>query len=288
LWSYKSLLNLTADLDAARVEPGAGVRLYGTASDLNFSHYQLEYATHAAPEVWYPLQPATSAPVINDTFITWLPPAPGAYWVRLSATDLAGNQRRQTVNISSQHTVSIADLHHAPALFSPNGDGVLDEVYIHYRILAPVHLTFDLYNGANERVRTITRDHKTVGSMQSLVWDGRDDRGLVLPDGAYRMVVQHVSLPITLDATPPDVELILDAPYQSRKPDGTTAIAAVDPRLTWSVTEPHLLKMVIEKAPIGRGDQWQTLSRGLKNAWARDKGQSDNSAWQTSNTPSFA
>jgi subtilase family serine protease/fibronectin type 3 domain-containing protein/flagellar hook assembly protein FlgD/Tol biopolymer transport system component len=259
LWSYKSLLNLTADLHATPLELGGGVRLYGTASDLNFSHYQLEYATHAAPEVWYPIQPAAGASVINDTFTTWFPPAPDTYWVRLTATDLAGNQRQHTVSVSFQERVNITELHRTPALFSPNGDGVWDEVSIHYRVLEPVHLTFDIYNDADERVRTIVRDHANTGSMQALVWDGRDDQGIILPDGAYRVVVQHVSLPITLDATPPEVELILKAPYQSRKLDGMTLSVTVDPHLIWSVTEPHLLDIEIEKAPIGRLDQWQTF-----------------------------
>ena len=259
LWSFKSLLNLTAELQATLIEPGGGVRLSGTASDLNFSHYQLEYATSVAPQVWRPIQPASDTPVIHDVFTIWLPPAPGAYWVRLSATDLAGNQRQRTISVSSQARASIAELYRAPELFSPNGDGVLDKVRIHYRVLEPVHLTVDIYNDADERVRRITRHHAEAGSNHSLVWDGRDDQGKVLPDGAYRVVAQRVSLPVTLDTTPPEVELTLDAPYQSREHDGGALHVAVAPRLTWSVTEPHLLDIAIEKARIGREDQWQSF-----------------------------
>ncbi len=257
LWSYKSLLNLTADLHARPAGPNGGIELHGTASDLNFSHYELEYATHASPDVWRPIQPATGEPVINATFTTWLPPAPGTYWVRLTATDLAGNQRRQTVNVDSQETLSITGLHRTLALFSPNGDGVLDDVTIRYRVMQPVHLTFDIYDDTGERVRTITRDHVVADAEQALVWDGRDEQGLVLPDGSYRVAVQHLSLSVAIDATPPDVQLALDVPYQSRALNGTSQIAAIDPGLTWAVTEPNLLDIAIEKAPIGRLNQWQ-------------------------------
>ena len=259
-WSYKSLRNLTADLRATPAPQGGGILLQGTVSDANFDSYVLEYASTIAPQNWRPLLPASDQMVINDVLTTWVPPGPGTYLVRLTATDLAGNQRQQIVRTAWADTTSISDLYRAPALFSPNGDGTAEDTTVHYRVLEPVHLAFDIFNAAGERVRTILRDHTTIGTEQILVWDGRDDNGLLLPDGLYRLQVQNFTLPITLDNTPPAVTLSLADPYQSVEVhvgNHTVAKVQVAPALTWSITEAHYRQAVIEKASIDRPDQWQ-------------------------------
>ncbi|HEY5870440.1 MAG TPA: FlgD immunoglobulin-like domain containing protein, partial [Candidatus Tectomicrobia bacterium] len=259
-WSYKSLRNLTADLRATPAPQGGGIVLQGTVSDANFDSYVLEYASNIAPQNWRPLLPASDQMVINDVLTTWVPPGPGTYLVRLTATDLAGNQRQQIVRTAWADTTSISDLYRAPALFSPNGDGTAEDTTVHYRVLEPVHLAFDIFNAAGERVRTILRDHTTIGAEQILVWDGRDDNGLLLPDGLYRLQVQNFTLPITLDNTPPAVTLSLADPYQSVEVhvgNHTVAKVQVAPALTWSITEAHYRQAVIEKASIDRPDQWQ-------------------------------
>jgi fibronectin type 3 domain-containing protein/flagellar hook assembly protein FlgD len=259
-WSYKSLRNLTADLQATPAPQGGGILLQGTVSDANFDSYVLEYATTIEPQHWRPLQPAADQMVINDVFTTWVPPGPGTYLVRLTATDLAGNQRQQIVRTAWADTTSISDLYRAPALFSPNGDGTVEDTTVHYRVLEPVHLTFDISNAAGERVRTIRRDHTTIGAEQILVWDGRDDSGLLLPDGLYRLQVQNFTLPITLDNTPPMLTLSLADPYQSLEVhvgNHTVAKVNVAPALTWSITEAHYRQGVIEKASVDRPEQWQ-------------------------------
>ncbi len=234
--------------------------MQGTVSDANFDSYVLEYASTIAPQNWRPLLPASDQMVINDVLTTWVPPGPGTYLVRLTATDLAGNQRQQIVRTAWADTTSISDLYRAPALFSPNGDGTAEDTTVHYRVLEPVHLAFDIFNAAGERVRTILRDHTTIGAEQILVWDGRDDNGLLLPDGLYRLQVQNFTLPITLDNTPPVVTLSLADPYQSVEVhvgNHTVAKVQVAPALTWSITEAHYRQAVIEKASIDRPDQWQ-------------------------------
>ena len=256
----KSLRNLTADLRATPVPQGGGILLQGTVSDANFDSYLLEYAATIEPQNWRPLQLASDQMVINDVLTTWVPPGPGTYLVRLTATDLAGNQRQQIVRTAWADTTSISDLYRAPALFSPNGDGTAEDTTIHYRVLEPVHLAFDISNAAGERVRTILRDHTTIGTEQILVWDGRDDNGLLLPDGLYRLQVQNFTLPITLDNTPPVLTLSLADPYQSVEVhvgNHTVAKVQVAPALTWSITEAHYRQAIIEKASIDRPDQWQ-------------------------------
>jgi subtilase family serine protease/prenyltransferase beta subunit len=82
IWVMSSLLNLTADL---RVTKGRSeIILKGTAADLNFEGYRLEYADIKDPKVWYPIAPASDVPVMDDRFGTWVPPYEGIFYVRLT------------------------------------------------------------------------------------------------------------------------------------------------------------------------------------------------------------
>ncbi|HEX3529651.1 MAG TPA: CARDB domain-containing protein [Thermoanaerobaculia bacterium] len=211
LFAFQSLLNLTADLRPRRSATEGGILLEGSASDLNFARYTLEYASTAAPGDWRPIGAPSETPVIDGRFATWVPPGPGSYFVRLSVEDLAGNTRQSVQQVSFADTPSISALTIAPAYISPNGDGVQDEAVIQYRVLAPVHLEFQVFNEAGEKVRTIQRDHGTVGIDVSVSWDGRDDAGLPVADGFYRITVQSYELFVTVDRTPPQVALSLSS-----------------------------------------------------------------------------
>ncbi len=156
-------------------------------------------------------------------------------------------------------TASISELYRTPELFSPNGDGVLEDIVVHYRVLEPVHLTFVFYNEAGERVRTLMRDHSEIGVAHTFIWDGRDDQGRVLPDGVYRLEVQNFELSVTLDATPPDIAFTLEEPYQSRRIPGDfdTHRVVVEPAFSRSIVESHYLQGAIEVTSVDRPDAWR-------------------------------
>ncbi len=207
-WSFQSLLNLTADLRIRRSAGGSGgFLLEGTAADLHFSRYLLEYATASAPNVWRPVAPPGGHSVIDGRFTTWVAPGPDAYLVRLTVEDLAGNRLSRIKRVSSVDTPSLTDLYASPDYVSPNGDGVQDAWTVHYRVLAPVHLEFRIFDESGARVRTLERDHSVAGSEFDLTWDGRDDRGLVVPDGLYRLTVQGYEFFVVIDTTPPTVTI---------------------------------------------------------------------------------
>jgi len=253
-WSFHSLLNLSADLRAIRSSTG-GVRLEGSAADQNFSGYSLDYANTDTPDQWHPVLPAANMPVLDDIFTTWVPPAPGIYFVRLTVQDLAGNTRQSIKRVSWSDTPSITDLYRSPSVISPNGDGIQDAATIHYRVLEPVHLEFNFYNKANNRVRTILRDHSATGIEADVIWDGRDDNGLPVVDGVYRMTVQNYEFYITVDTAVPLVNLTLNSAYQPRIVTTTDPISAqavqkvyvdVAPSLSWNVTDINYLSSVLE------------------------------------------
>lgn len=251
-WSFKSLLNLTADLRVVRSSTQGGVLLSGSAADLNFNNYRLDYANSAMPDVWRPLQAASSQPLIDGDFTTWVPPSAGSFLVRLTASDLAGNERRQIKRVNWSETQSITDLARSPALFSPNGDGVLDSSNIQYRVLVPVHLEFNFYNVNDDLVRTVVRDHSTVGAVFAFDWDGRDNNGILLPDGRYRMTVQNYEFFFEIDATAPVVQFSLSDAYQS----DTSGNVVVTPSLQWRVTEPLYADSVIERSALSVASGW--------------------------------
>lgn len=273
-WSFKTLLNLTADLRAIRSAKVGGILLKGTASDLNFAGYALDYADAASPNSWNPIAPASGQPIVDDLFTTWVPPGPGTYFVRLSVEDLAGNKRQTIKRVSWSDAPSITDLYRTPAFISPNGDGVQDAATIHYRVLEPVHLEFNFYNKLGDRVRTIARDHSVIGAEIDLIWDGRDDRGLPVADGEYRMTVQNYEFFITVDATPPALTIALGDAYRPLRievaPNVFQDIVSFyqpplgDPPfitgiLKWSVLDTNYRDSIVEKRAGDGVNAWQLL-----------------------------
>ncbi len=209
IWMMRSLMNLTADLQVRQPPGAAGYLLEGTAADLHFLRYQLDYANALDPASWTPIAPPSSTPVLDGTFTTWVPPGPGSYLVRLTVQDLAGNSRTAVRRVSSSDSPPITGLSISPGYFSPNGDGVLDTATIHYQVLQPVHLDFRFFDANGQLVRTISQDHGEVGSAFDVVWDGRGDDGNVVPDGVYTVKVLSYELFVAVDTTPPAVDIDL-------------------------------------------------------------------------------
>lgn len=256
-WSFKSLYNLTADLRAIRSANG-GIKLQGSAADLNFESYHLDFARAETPEDWRPIQPASGDPVVDALFTTWVPPGPGTYFVRLTVSDLAGNVRHTIKRVSWTDTPSITDVYRSPAYISPNGDGVRDEVAIHYRVLEPIHLAFDFYNAKGDRVRTLTRDHGVAGTEHNLLWDGRDDRGLPVPDGVYRMTVQNYEFLVTVDSTTPSVSIKLFDAYQPALNRRTgISYVSVAPRIEWRIDDANLNAQRFERGVGANPPEWR-------------------------------
>ena len=122
-------------------------------------------------------------------------------------------------------------------LFSPNGDGRLDDVTLtatatgatSWQVaIAPI-----VAGVPGAPVRTIAG----LGSAVAATWDGRGDAGAALPDATYQMTLTAVdaaanaatqTFVVTLDATPPVVTAAFNNPTFSPNGDGwadTTALA---------------------------------------------------------------
>ena len=221
---FESLLNLTADIRALRSGSAKGIILSGSAADKNFAEYSLEFAGVDTPDQWNIIAPSSQEPVLDGRFTTWVPPSEGVYLVRLTVSDLAGNTRQSITSASLSERPSIANPFSQPSSFSPNSDNIQDVVTLHFTVLEPVNLQFQVLNENDQLVYTQDRTFTQIGADENFVWDGRDSNGIRVIDGDYKLVVQgyeyFVSLdtvaPVITDSTPP---LLRAGPF-GYDPDG--------------------------------------------------------------------
>ena len=75
----------------------------------------------------------------------------------------------------------------APNPFTPNGDGLNDEVTFSFDlflVLDPVDVQLEIYDLSGRRIAQLQTGGSTAGRLQ-VAWDGRDSRGQVAPPGIY-------------------------------------------------------------------------------------------------------
>lgn len=124
-----------------------------------------------------------------DTVAFFLPqPIEAGDVLNLLETDQLEDRNSLSViaDISSQSKNLVTNLRIRPSPFTPNGDGINDEVVIAYdlqRLLTsrPVHL--EIYDLSGRRVKQIERIVPSGGYSQ--IWDGQDEGGKLVAPGVY-------------------------------------------------------------------------------------------------------
>ncbi|MCP3961614.1 MAG: DUF11 domain-containing protein [bacterium] len=214
LFLWRSLMNLTADLRIRRSVDPTAVLLEGSAVDLHFESYLLEYRAAGDSGPWSPVSPPRSVPAFDELFQTWVPPGPGTWQVRLTVEDLAGNLEQAVKQVSTAEFPQITDVYVLPELFSPNFDGTLDQTFVHYQALEPVVVEVEIFDSEGLLVNRLVRETPIPGE-DALPWDGRGSDGQVVPDGHYTLRVQgSYEYEIEVDTTPVPVALELLDPYR--------------------------------------------------------------------------
>lgn len=157
--------------------------------------------------------------------------ADGEYRYRVRGTDLAGNVTRgELPPIVVDTRPGGAWMEASTAGFSPNGDGVDDEVFYELRVTEDVELQsweLTIAGAAGGAVRTYRGVSGTIFPAR-LPWDGSDDGGDRVPDGEYTATfrVEYVKgnvgeaagQAVALDTRPPAVRV--GAAYLLFSPDG--------------------------------------------------------------------
>lgn len=88
---------------------------------------------------------------------------------------------------TAQKTAFIQNLTFSPPVFSPNGDGINDELRVAYslfRLPQAVPVVLAIYSLDGRRVASIEGGLQNAGP-QHLCWDGRNETGRLLPPGLY-------------------------------------------------------------------------------------------------------
>jgi len=77
-----------------------------------------------------------------------------------------------------------------PADISPNRDGFRDSSEVGFDLSRPARVSFSVVDGNGNEVRRLVDDKRLPGdSHNRYTWNGRDDDGRLVPDGAYTMRV---------------------------------------------------------------------------------------------------
>jgi len=105
---------------------------------------------------------------------------------------------------------------------------------ISFVLRKPDRLTVQIVNGNGDVIRTLARSRPARPGTQQFIWNGRDDRGRVVPDGTYKPRVhlarerRTIALPnsIRMDATAPLIKLVSVRPLVF-SPDGDFKLETV-------------------------------------------------------------
>jgi hypothetical protein len=124
-------------------------------------------------------------------------------------------------------------------------------------------LTVQIVNGNGDVIRTVARSRPARRGTQQFIWNGRDDRGHVVPDGTYKPRVhlarerRTIALPnsIRMDATPPLIKLVSVRPLVF-SPDGDFRLDTV--RIHYLTSEKAQAILYVD------GDRRTTVNRLLR------------------------
>jgi len=114
----------------------------------------------------------------------------GDTWQRIdpgdAVADLPGNST--TLVGAFGGSALIDEVQAVPPLFTPNGDGVNDEVQFRFRVVrvgdgSPVLV--HIHDLGGRLVRSLTEQRAFSTGAYAIAWDGRDDEGRLLPPGVY-------------------------------------------------------------------------------------------------------
>jgi flagellar hook assembly protein FlgD len=258
---YSSLANQTTRLRARG--NANGIDLLGIASDKNFRQFELEWANFATPDQWNAIGPAIQEPIVDGEFMSWAPPAPGQFLIRLTTEDAAGNRRSVSTRALSPAGADIANTQLSSRYISPNGDGIKDALGVSLNVVRPTTLRFSIRNASSAIVHTYQQQVSDTGPF-NWAWDGRLGTGQIAADGKYRISINDwFSAGFTLDNTPPTPGLSRSIIGARPEKPMQVAYSRAFFRLDWNTQEINPATLVLERADASAPIHWMPLADNL-------------------------
>jgi hypothetical protein len=184
---------------------------------------------------------SSSVPAGDSTFSWSLASVPdGQYTLAVTAKPTSGAPSTQMLPLTVYRTLSGYAV--APALVSPNGDGVDENAVVSFTLARPVSVQV-LVERAGVPVASVFSGTLGPGA-QSVVWNGTNG-GVPLPDGTYDVVTVvtdttgtlSFTAPLTVDTTPPSLALLDAASLQFQLSEPATVTVTVNGQQT-TIAEP--------------------------------------------------
>lgn len=210
------------------------VTFQGTVSDDNLASYELLMTGPALVRIAGPTFNPPAAVTYAGPLMSWPTDGfpSGDYSAVLVATDVSGSSTcSPPAGFHLQSVVSVAGLTATPALFSPDGDGVLDTSNLAFAVDSPAQLTLSATAATTGATFQILQASVLAGP-RTLQWLGTSSSGGVLPDGTYQLRVDAVdtcgnharpqATTVEIDTTPPVARL--DAPAAGAVVRGTLTV----------------------------------------------------------------
>ena len=186
----------------------------------------------------------------------------GLYDLQIDFCDRSGNKGAATRSLYvTREPPSLRIQSASHPVFSPNGDGRLEDTSVTVRLSQPVSLTAQVRSASPKgpSVRTLLAGQPFGATDVAAVWDGRLDGGAVAPDGPYVVVFSaadacggtgEAALAVEVDTVPPEVAITEPAA-------GQRVSASVD--VSGQATDAHFASWALEP-PCG-ADPWTRLDR---------------------------
>ena len=82
-----------------------------------------------------------------------------------------------------------------PNPFSPDGDGNDDITWIYFTLPVPqARISIDIFDQRGRQVRRLTANRPAGSNVPVMEWNGRDDKGKILPIGRYIVLLEAIDM----------------------------------------------------------------------------------------------
>ncbi len=269
-----------------------GIPIYGEASDnIKVQNFEIYYGEGENPDLW---KEALTRVISNENGKAEVELTPitgesqtkgqlgagawavdglkdGEYSLLLKVTDINGNTSCYATNFTFDRTMKI-DLSADKSLFSPNGDGIFDNVTATFDIEKYATVDAKVFHLSKQDDDTFIPDQSPIGTIatglqhvegaESIIWNGMDDNGVAVPDGKYNIEIDAMdscgnvnskSVMVEVDNTPPATVIT----YPQAQDDLGNIV-----EIKGTVDDIHFVNYILEAGQGDNPDNWVQISSG--------------------------